>query len=1689
MGPTARVLGEVQVIADGVPIDLGGSRQRRLLAALLVRRGSTVSTDQLVEAVFDGEASEAARRSFRTYVFRLRRALNAHGLDGTSIVVTAASGYSVPAALELDALRFEELLHSARQLLNDADPDGALRVVEEALSLWSGPAYCEFSDTEWARPEVFRLDELHVVAHEVHAAAMIESGRHAEAIAEVRSLVEREPLREEPRRLLMLALYRAGRHAEALRAGKRFRSELADETGLEWSRSLAELEQRIIARDPSLDAAVRGRQLHGYILGEQLVAAPSGVTYRASQPSVGSDVAITVIPPVFADDPEFIRRFETQAALIASIDHPNVVAVEDYWREPGAAYLVTRYVRGQTLAARLQDRTPVDADTAACWVDSVGDALRAAAERGVHHGALTAAEVVLDGEGSVHVTGFTVDCAGNAGRLDIAALAALAEQVWQRVDASPWSEDGAGVGAVRAVAAAVRRSVGTTSLDQLVVDLHTAGSRPQTRSEERIAVDVGKRPANPYLGLHAFAETDADVFFGRRALVEQLLHDLHRRSFVALVGPSGSGKSSVVRAGLVPCIRTTGAFVATMVPGRHPIAQLELALTRVATSQVPDLVPVLERPDGLVSLLGELLPGDDPELVLVVDQLEESMTLSLPEERDLLFDALARTVQDARGVFRVVATARADLLGRLLQHPNIGALLRDHTRLIAPLEAEELHAAIVEPAGAVGVTVEPELAIALVADSVDAPGSLPLLQFTLTELFERASDMTMTLDSYRRMGGLGTSIAGRAEAVYLALTTDDRAAARRLFSRLITPGEGAEDTRRRASASELTSVSASVIDRFGASRLLTFDRDSRTREPTVEVAHEALIRQWPRLGTWVDDDRTGLLVLRHLTASADAWDRSGGDPAELYRGGRLETALDWADGHDDDLTPCERAFLEASTRSRDDEIERERRRSRGLHTLVVALAVITAAAAFLGAVGVVQRQRADDQRARAETNELEAERQAAAANIERLTAQSAAAREQDSELAILLALEAYDRMQQLGEEPSGALISAMQTAVQSSRLLRRLDITGYQFGISPDGATALVAEGPSGDVSVIDVATGNELRRIDTKLRGVGDIVFSPTGDRVVLVEHFDTSLGSPVGQLFDARTFDPLGLIMGSSPCCGRTVRFSPDGRFLAVGDAIDGRAGEGSATVWDAGELSADPLAQFDGSQLIGWMSDAETVVLYDGSEVRFRRASSPEIDQLPAMAIEGVQSIDAHPDSDRLLVVRATGDNEVTAEIWPMGALEPSQRFERSRPATGSEGRFSPNGSTLLLFGGDDEIDVISPDTGGVLVLRTNLGRVGSVSAPTAGSPLLVTGDGIIQLWDVTAAGPPELGNLPTQGRIDDLWFSGDGSSALVVEVMPGGRRRIGAFDLELDRSLRSASSPPGADVVASDELVVFGPHGATPGRVESIDGSVTGITLDPCDRPEAIDGASRWLLVSPTEGACGVSSRIIDPTDGEVLAELAGRRVESADFGPEESLAQHLFVAEVDIAHDLISEPTGNDAASGIEVRRMPGGELLGSIIDERGDGGTTDPLELLRPRFSADGRYIAIGSDRTGGLVIDVRRLLDGDLMRDAIVASDGRYAGATTAADAGGSWLIGRSGSVLRFYDIESRTVAMTLTLDDGGAFKISPDGETLYYADGGVVRRFPLAHVELAALARSRTQRELTAAECERYQTGADCV
>ena len=424
-----RVLGPISADIDDRPVDLGGARQRRLLGILAAADRRVVSTDRLVDQLWEGAATDAASRTFRTYVARLRRSLEAAGAtNGAQLVVTEPPGYRLGADVTTDADEFATAVEDANDRLVVGEAASAWNGLNEALALWSGNAFDEFAHEEWASAPAIRLEELRLVARELRIRAQIELGRHAEAIAEIDSLVAEHPLREVPRRELMIALYRSGRHAEALRAGRDYSRYLAEETGLEPSTAITEIEAMIIEGDPRLDSTPHGRRLRGYLLEEPISEDALGVVHRARQPSIGRDVAITVIPAELADDPDFVRGFESRAQAVASVEHPSIVPIYDYWREPGGAYLVMRHYPAGTLARRLA-AGPIPPDDAWAVTKRVIAALWAAHQRGVVHGNLGPNAVWIDERGDAVLGEFSMTASDATHQGDIVGLTHLVDSM------------------------------------------------------------------------------------------------------------------------------------------------------------------------------------------------------------------------------------------------------------------------------------------------------------------------------------------------------------------------------------------------------------------------------------------------------------------------------------------------------------------------------------------------------------------------------------------------------------------------------------------------------------------------------------------------------------------------------------------------------------------------------------------------------------------------------------------------------------------------------------------------------------------------------------------------------------------------------------------------------------------------------------------------------------------------------------------------------------------------------------------------------------------------------------------------------------------------------------------------------------------------------------------------------------
>ena len=578
---------------------------------------------------------------------------------------------------------------------------------------------------------------------------------------------------------------------------------------------------------------------------------------------------------------------------------------------------------------------------------------------------------------------------------------------------------------------------------------------------------------NPYKGLHSFVEADADDFFGRDALIDSLVARLAEpvegARFLAVVGASGSGKSSAVRAGLIPTLRAGALpgsdrwFYLEMLPGSHPFEELESALQHVAVDPPSDLLETLEgSDDGLAQVVGRILPDDGTELVLVVDQLEEVFTMVEDEQlRNRFLRSLVAATQGPDARLRVIVTLRADFFDRPLAVPELAELMRTRTATVVPLTPEELERAIDGPAAQVGVVPELALVAEMVADVSERPGALPLLQYALTELFEARRAHAMTLEAYREIGGVSGALARRAEELFDGLDREERRATKQVFLRLVTVDEGAADTRRLVLRSELLSLPLDrgaierAIDVFGRHRLLAFDRDPTTRGPTVEVAHEALLRSWDRLRLWIDDARVDLLQHRRLAVTTEDWEASGRDAGLLPRGRRLEELTSWASSSELVLSTSEQDYLAAATHQHDQELREETERAereralerRSLVRLRALVAVLTAAALVAAGLTTVAVSRA-----------RESDRLRDQAELSALTSSSISNLDADPDLSALLALHAVRLSVERDEPVPSATVEALHWAMQEA---------GVSYPV--DDAPVAVVAGPLGTRGVFDL--------------------------------------------------------------------------------------------------------------------------------------------------------------------------------------------------------------------------------------------------------------------------------------------------------------------------------------------------------------------------------------------------------------------------------------------------------------------------------------------------------------------------------------------------------------------------------------------------------------------------------------------
>jgi energy-coupling factor transporter ATP-binding protein EcfA2 len=480
---------------------------------------------------------------------------------------------------------------------------------------------------------------------------------------------------------------------------------------------------------------------------------------------------------------------------------------------------------------------------------------------------------------------------------------------------------------------------------ELITALEEGALHPPTLSGVLPApggqVEPSFEPRNPYKGLRAFTAADAQDYFGRERLVSELVERLtgilsaapaERQTgrLLAIIGPSGSGKSSVLLAGLLPRLQagerpgSAGwVYLEPLTPGAHPLESLTLALA----PHLPERSLKAIREDlkddsgrGLHLLARALVRQPEAKVVLLIDQFEELFTLTADEEeRQRFVDLLLTAATEPRGPLLVLLTMRADFYDRPMQYPALARLIEAQQCAVLPMDLDDLRAVIERPAALpdVQMTFEGTLVGDLLFEIQGQVGALPLLQFTLDQLFQRRAGHQLTLAAYREIGGVRGALARQAEATYAALPSDEhRLLVRSLFLRLISPGATEQDTtRRRAALAELslpdpkqTTRMREVADAFVAARLLVTSEVAGTT--TIEVSHEALIREWARLGGWLREAREDIHLQQQMSADAAGWLQRGKPADRLYRGSALAEAQAWAERN----TPStdEVAFLQAS---------------------------------------------------------------------------------------------------------------------------------------------------------------------------------------------------------------------------------------------------------------------------------------------------------------------------------------------------------------------------------------------------------------------------------------------------------------------------------------------------------------------------------------------------------------------------------------------------------------------------------------------------------------------------------------------------------------------------------------------------------------------------------------------------------
>ena len=868
---------------------------------------------------------------------------------------------------------------------------------------------------------------------------------------------------------------------------------------------------------------------------------------------------------------------------------------------------------------------------------------------------------------------------------------------------------------------------------------------------------IRKVSACPYRGLSAFQEADAPFYFGRETFVDALERAVRTKKLVAvIVGSSGSGKSSALFAGLLPRLRKAGGYqFAIFHPGPQPFYSLAAALLPLLESTLSEtdyltetrkLAQRLVNGEVNLSQVLERVLEKTPrtqQVLLVVDQFEELYTLCPdPQIQNAFVDELLAAVDASREMgdaFSIILlTMRADFMGQALAYRPFADALQEASMLMGPMNRPELHMAIEKPAEMQGAAFEPGLVERILDDVGEKPGNLPLLEFTLTQLWEHQTDGWLTHADYEAMGCVEGALAAYADQVYADLDESMQDRARHALVQLVQPGEGTEDTRRIATREELGDESWNLIQRLAGQRLVVTGRDAQGHE-TVEVVHEALIQKWGRFREWMDADRAFRAWQERLRGSLRQWQESGQDEGALLAGAPLAVAQGWLSERENELNLAETDYIQASQIIQTQhQKERERRRQRTVIALVVGLVLV----AVLGVVALLASQRAIQS---AQTAQSEANTRATAEANALLQADLAHARELslaainnldvDPERSILLAQQAVSIAQTIGDTVPIEIQDALHRSVLASHL--RLTLRGHTSDVwavayNPDGSQ-LATVSWDGMAKIWDADTGQELYTLEGHRKPLWDIAFNPDGNQLVTADEAGLVI------LWSPKTGEVLANLVGHSGKVGK-LAFSPDGKLLATSSL------DQTVRVWDTStgaELIALKVNETD-NPYVAFSPDG-TRLLSVGEKIQWWDTSTWH----ELRAFQGTTAA-ISPDGKRLAIGKEDGIIHLVNANTGEEQLSLSGNISESIVGI----VFSPDGTHLIGHGWQNA-KVWDAITGQTLFPIPE--SIGIKAVFTQDSSRLITSsqEGTAKVWDVATG--EELLTLAGSGSIYNLALS--------------------------------------------------------------------------------------------------------------------------------------------------------------------------------------------------------------------------------------------------------------------------------------------------------------------------------------------